>query len=476
MKFRSPRLVNDVSGVRLPYAVSYWFIGVYISSNAHKLEAALIGTDSSSDGSTVELRKSVSFDLPYEYSRAFSDFKFLVHDKNCLGKDSSSEKSVNNRRDGITFSYQCGEKGGNLPSETGLALLADLRNMTAVLQEEAVVDLLNKTDITAERIVAIVLNTPAVWKTSESDKSQGIAFGLNDGLVLAQKTGINVVDLQGTFDFTHVRQNIMLLPYWILLDNGENKNNKVLIDLGNSARWFFIPSSSRMGGESWKKLQFKKIGPCGAFLDCITNRITKGKNCVDVGGKLSVQGRCINELLMQWNRISNSIVLKGNSSFVASCDGSSCCLSEWGLDDRDENIYLESLLKVLPDVVSVDTLCTASQWIVEQIVTSIETYKISFGQEPFDIVLAGAVKRNGLLLNKLTTALSPRPVYHLSDLFLGSEDSFDSVATALLGLFTVLGKPVLCQKDGKIMKETLGNLFCASPKTWNLLTSFQVFC
>ncbi|MBQ2554928.1 MAG: hypothetical protein II561_00100, partial [Thermoguttaceae bacterium] len=54
---------------------SYWFIGINISSGVRKLEASLVGTNGSKDGSPIVLATSVSFDLPFEITRAYEELK-----------------------------------------------------------------------------------------------------------------------------------------------------------------------------------------------------------------------------------------------------------------------------------------------------------------------------------------------------------------------------------------------------------------
>lgn len=421
---------------------SYWFIGINISSGVRKLEASLIGTNSSKDGSPIVLATSVSFDLPYEITRAYEELKQTLRIESelfstrtqALGKN-SGDREIGRWQSKNCFSSKAAEDEQGTVSSS-LVRFSEIRGLITALEEEAINELLREVKVQRDEIIAIVVSDPGIWIPTGLSEERTLFLEMSDGYLLSKKTGLNVVDSLIDLDEPTARQNYLISPYWTLLSNSER--GKLIVDLGETARWYYIPSHKNSSSDSWKRLIFNEVVSCGFLLDLLTKQATKGEAEIDLGGKLSVQGRCINEVLERWRNESRNLMNQGETTAKYFISPSSKIFNE--------SFYIERLVNFDLKISSVDALCTAVNWIADRVVESIRENEAEFSEQAYDVVLTGGAKQNGLLFSKLAAGLAPRSVHLLNEYGSFLEDSFDSVAVALLGIFAILDKPILYSK------------------------------
>ncbi len=420
----------------------HWFVGVHISSKARKLEAALVGLEGSRPGSGVLLPKSMSFDLPEELFTAFDDLRAQV----------DAEREARNEQ----------AESADAPSD--LTQLFQIRTMLATLQAEAIEALLAETDVRQEELVAVAINDPGVWTRAADWDAPPTRYGLADGAALAEKTGLNVVDAFVGKDWSTEGRGFpaFALPYWILL--GGSERDRLLIDLGETARWTYIPSSTT-DKKSWSRVAFQEVAPCGSLLNALTEATTKGQTKLDVGGRLSVQGSRSAELLDFWREARRA---RGKDALPPRYFSSPLSST------LDAPFYLEALQKdESRRFNALDALCTSVHYIAEAVAESVEANAARFN-EPFDVVLTGAAKQNGLLFNRLSALFTPRQ-FHSLDEFGFLEDSFDAVAVAMLGALFAAGVPgSLPRLTGAARESLLGRVSPGTPENWKRFWQFRL--
>ena len=204
----------------------HWFIGVHISSQARKLETALVGVEAARPGAGVLLQKNMSFDLPEEIFTAFDELRAQLDDE---------REETNERKDSAPDASRSRDSDAFFTdASSDLTQLFQLRVMLTTLQVEAIEALLAETDVRRDEIVAVAINDPGVWTRAADWDAPPTRYGLADGALLAEKTGLNVVDGFVGKDWATDGRGlpVFALPYWILL--GGSERDRLLIDLGRS--------------------------------------------------------------------------------------------------------------------------------------------------------------------------------------------------------------------------------------------------
>lgn len=427
--------------------IPFYFIGINISSSVRKLEAALVGVSGPDIGAEIFLYKSIAFDLPPEIIKTFEDFKIsLSSDKKSCGGNVQDSKTLN-------ASFKLSEE----TQKSSLISLSELRVMLTLVLEEAVSELLSETGITRSAIVTITVNSPDVKINSPLWEEQNCIFSLVDSSSLAQKSGINVIDSLNFVDGVTLKHSILKLPYWVLL--GNNEKGKLVVDLGETARWFYLPSA-QVDSDSWKHIQYDEVCACGSLLNLLTKNTTKGETDLDVGGKLSVQGQCVSELLSYWQSDQDHEFMSGNTN-------SSCGALE-------EGYLVDKLLSFNSKVSSIDVLCTAVHWIADSIIQSVKKNHWYENKDSYDVVLIGAARQNGLLFNRLLMNFEARTIHSLHEYGDFVEDSFDSIAVSLLGVFWGMGRSFVWDNTNLERKQQVGRLtLSGSVESWDLLMNYQ---
>ena len=390
-----------------------WFAGISVSSDCRRIESSMIGVHGQGSGAPIEIRKAMSFDLPQEITNIFNEIQ---------------------------------ESEGRVDAALFLHVIREL----ASVEEEALEELLSESRLRNEDVLAVGIHDPGVRRLTP----HGVFYqSLCDASFLAERTGMNVVDAFPVADIASrgCGGPIFALPTWIFLKSEER--NRVLLDLGRTARFAFLPQA--VNSFSHQRIEWQDIVPCGSLLDALTWELTQGRQAVDLGGKLTVQGCQIPELLVELRSLA-----KHPSVW-----------SPFGLSPRP--FLSATVQKKASGYSHQDMLCTASCFVAETISEKIQVKFDEWGPD-MEILLTGAARQHGMLPNLISNTLQRRPLMPITQLGFPSE-TFDSLCVAMLTLMCVdripSSLPHLTEAD---TTKPLGRLTPGSVANWQRLLQSMV--
>jgi len=392
-----------------------WFAGIHISADCRRIEAALVGIHGRGNGAPIESRKSMSFDLPKEIVDAFQ----VLCDQG-YGHGTKSVLDTN--------------------------LLAQLTHELACLEEEALDELIAESRIPPLEILAVGLSDPGLWGKSDSGP---IFHSLSSSELLAEKTGLNIVDSFPSRDIASggVGGPLFPFPCWIILCS--EAKNRILLDFGKTARSTFLPKP--LNSTIYEHIEYADLVPCGSLLDELTLKLTHGKTEIDSGGSLTVQGKHIPELLSLWKNLQQAQIAPSWSPF--------------GISPVP---FLQLALEksTLENWAIRDVLCTAVHFITESVATFLEKHYLP---KEIEILLTGGCCRHGLLLNRLGKRLEEWQLTPLRDCGV-PVDAFDAVCVAILTILFADHIPAAIQSLTRAeTAQPLGHITPGSPHNWTRL-------
>lgn len=416
-----PFLSSSPSSKKFPQAPR-WFAGISISGNCRRIESAIIGVHGRGSGAPIEIRKAISFDLPQEITESYAELQRQV---------STSPDSTPRRF---------------------LSLYYHVRQELASVEEEAIGELLDESRLPKNELLAVGVHDAGLFQQTPTGR---FYQSLCDAPSLAEQTGLNIVDAFPALDIAAHGNGgpVLALPTWIFLKS--ESVDRILVDLGASAKIMFLPRSENVF--SHQRVRYQDIVPCGSLLDALTLKLTDGENQIDVGGRLTVQGCQIADLMQGFKNL-----------------------------ERPETFWNQSGLSPKPflDFVGTqnasnhstqDVLCTASCFIAERIAENVmemirdqtPTYASS-DFEP-EILLTGAGRLHGMLINRIATLLDRRKIATISQFGFPAE-TFDAVCTAMLTLMSVDQIPSnIPALTGSETGKALGRITPGSTGAWHRL-------
>ncbi len=177
-----------------------------------------------------------------------------------------------------------------------LATIGGLRAQLAEVEAAAALALLNEASVPPDQILAMGVCDPGLWEFGAAPR--GGYLGLCDAARLAESTGMNVIDAFPARDLAAGGQGgpTGALADWVLF--GHPERNRVLLDLGRTARITFLGAGAAERGPS-RLLSFE-AGPGTALIDLLAQRLTNGEQGFDPGGRLAVQGQRLAPLMEHW--------------------------------------------------------------------------------------------------------------------------------------------------------------------------------
>ena len=399
---------------RTPAAAVRWFAGVSITATCQRIESAMVGIHGRGSGAPVEIRKTISFDIPREIIDSFNELQ-----QQCVAQTEAT-----------------------IPAGLSLHVAREL----ASIEEEAIHELIGESRLTANDVLAVGIYDPGLRTTT----THGVFYqGLCDAAYLAERTGMNIVDSFPAQDIA-VRGNggpIFPLPTWIFLKS--ETDNRILIDLGRTARLTSLPRADN--AFSHQKIQHVDVMPCGSLLDTLVWQFTGGKAAVDTGGRFAVQG-CQNPQLMSALRSA----LPANEN--------------WSPTGLKPDRYLQITDKTAQAGLShQDVLCTVSGFIAETVAERVlDIIKNASPREP-ELLVQGSGSQHGFLMNSLVSQLQKRRLTPVSQLGIPT-DTFDALCTAMLTSLTVDHVPGnLPHLTGSETTKPLGRITPGSMANWHRL-------
>lgn len=388
-----------------------FFAGVNINSDCKRIETALIGLQGSGSGAAVLLQKNAVFDLPIEIANAFDSMKVQVKDDaerstqgSVFDSDSGPDQSLSDSENADQKFISEQKKEYSFIADDMFSRIFAFREMILPFLGDAVDSLFDGIGPARKNVMlASFLGPDFRYRTARGIRS----IDLFDPLILAERSGLNILSSFSDKDLVcgGSGKNLPAFCYWIYLNHPEE--DQILLDLGQIARWTLIPADRK----DWERGSASRmLVPCGALLDPLALQASGGKFSRDHGGRLSVMGRKIPDLIRSWHEIADS------SSADPSCSPLPYLVS----------LFASEIVRTKnPE----DILCSAVHWIAERIALYVDR---SFSRKG-KILLTGGGKCNGLLYTTLMKELLPREIVPIDDLGFPSE-SFDAMAVAMLGV------------------------------------------
>ena len=407
-----------------------WFAGLRLSSRARKMEAALIGIGDPNRDASIILQKCASFDLPSEIPSLYEE---ILEELSREGSNGASNVRV-----------------------ASLAKTLKLRALVSELEEEALNEILSDSSIAKNALALVSLSEPRLQTEFEDVDGRIASCRIGDSLALAGRTGLNILEAGASSDLADDQADLPWLAVRSVL-LAENKRDKLVFDLGETARWKYLPC--RLDDPNASPNAYSgEIGPCGALLNRLAEEIGKGAVKIDFGGKLAVQGRRNPDLVNFWTEKVHGA--KKNHELPL------CYRLSPSSSTPNELFFLNSLREFDRQTSSLDALCSATHWIADAVVSVIEENVDKFAQS-YDVVISGGAKQNGLLYNKITNSLAnmstPQVLHSLSE-YGFVDDSFDAVATAAYGALFTLGASISINSR---QVSFLGRVAPGSIDAWN---------
>jgi anhydro-N-acetylmuramic acid kinase len=414
----------------LPKSVSdspRWFAGISVASHCRRIESALIGVHGQGSGAPVEIRKTISFDLPAEIIDSYNELQ---------------ESMLKNARNHWVSEVK-------IPSSLLQHVLRELANV----EEEAIDELLSESRLLKNDLLAVGIDDPGI----RCRTAHGLYYqSLCDAPFLAEQTGLNIVDAFPMQDVAAGGRGgpLFPLPIWIFLKS--ETRHRILLDLGRTAKLTFLPKSEN--SFSHQRIRQWNIVPCGSLLDTLTWESTNGATSVDLGGRLTVQGCQIPPLLSDFRVLAASLATPQE---------------DWNPLGLPISQYLKTATKAVTDGHSYqDVLCTASCFIAETIIefllTKISDYTDDNRTEP-EILLSGAGRMHGMLLNQISAQLPRQSMIPITRFDIPT-DTFDALCTSMLTLMAVDHLPAsLPHLTGCETTKPLGRIIPGSITNWHRL-------
>jgi len=403
-----------------------WFAGVSITAACQRIESAMIGIHGHGSGAPVEIRKTISFDIPREITDSFNELQELIHSQHVQEQPGTAENNADI----------------NVPAGLSYHVAREL----ASIEEEAIRELISESRLTASDVLAVGVHDPGLCSaTAHGTYYQGHC----DAPYLAEQTGMNIVDSFPAQDIAARGHGgpIFPLPAWIFLKS--ETEDRLLLDLGRTARLTFLPKPEN--AFSYQKIRHLDIMPCGSLLDTLIWQFTDGKTSVDTGGRLAVQG-CQNP----------NLLLALRSALPVS--------ENWTLTGLKPDRYLNIADHAAQEGLShQDILCTVSGFIAETVAHRVRNLTKIVGLHEPELVLQGSGWQHGLLLNALSTQLQRRTLTPISQFGIPVE-TFDALCTAMLTSLTIDHVPGnLPHLTGSETAKPLGRITPGSITNWHRL-------
>ncbi|MDR1142526.1 MAG: anhydro-N-acetylmuramic acid kinase [Planctomycetaceae bacterium] len=403
-----------------------WFAGISIASHCRRIESALIGVHGQGSGAPIEIRKTISFDLPHEITESYNNLQETVL-KNTRGNRATSTDI-------------------KIPSSLLFHVLREL----ASVEEEAIDELLGESRLAKNDLLAVGIYDSGIRCRTASG---GLYYqSLCDAPFLAEQTGLNIVDAFPLQDIASGGKGgpLFPLPIWIFLKS--ESSDRVLLDLGRTAKLTFLPKAEN--SFSHQRITQRDLIPCGSLLDTLTWELTGGETSIDLGGRLTVQGCQIPALLSELRGLVPPEEV-------------------WNPYGLPVDRYLKVVAKSTNDGHSYqDVLCTTSHFIAETITKHLQTliaeHTANDHSEP-EILVSGSVRMHGMMMNQISSQLRRRPMTPITHLDIPTE-TFDSLCTAMLTLMAVEHIPAsLPHLTGSETTKPLGRITAGSITNWHRL-------
>ena len=380
-------------------------IGLSSGSSLDGVDAALLETE----GAGMELRVRPVLALHQSYH---GDLRDLIRRVSSPGNADSKQMALVHRLLGETFA--------------------------AAARQAA-----DRASMSLQRIQCLGCPGHTVWHESEGRFPSMLALGM--AAVVAERTGVTTVSDFQSRDMAVGGHGV---PLSALVDHllfRHPEENRVVIHLGSVSRVVYLPAAGRPA----EALGFE-AGPCNLLLDGLMQRVTRGREEYDAGGKNGVQGRCLEPLLQRW-LAHPFLQRRPPKSLSRQTFG-----DEWQVQAMQAAQQLGSMH---------DLVCTATHFAVRGITGALRRF-LPPARPVHRVLLSGGGVRNGLLWRLLEQQLAGIPM-DKTDRHGIPAIARKAIECALLAALTVDGVPAnLPATTGAAGSRLLGSLTPGSSANW----------
>lgn len=393
-----------------------WTIGLAVSSDCRRLSAALVTARGRGMDVQPEIVDGVTTSIPGHVAGLF---------------DQLTETS-------------------SLPAQELAGSVGNLRAALAELQSSTIDSLLRQAAVSPGKILAIGVCDPGLWSFSHQMANSYLT--LCDAARLAETTGMNVIDALPARDVARGGQGGPLAPLaeWALLRHPTF--NRLLVDLGRTARISYLPRThDRFGSAPILSLE---VGPGTRLIDFLAQRFSNGEHSFDPGGRFAVQGQRIEELLDHW--LSDPYFRRP--------------LPRWhprGV--RPDRFLIDAMQMAVEEGWAIrDLLCTATHFVADAVSLAVrrrlpEDVKID------EVLVSGGGQQNGMLLREIGVRFPRTPLTRVGELGI-QDESLGPACVAILALFHLDQVPANRPEiTGADVGRVLGRLTPGSPQSWQRL-------
>ena len=340
-------------------------------------------------------------------------------------------------------------RDGRAAAAPPLDCLAELRTMLAEHAAIAAQEASGKNNAVFSDTLAIGISEPGVWPAAGGRPAASCSR--LEASLLANLCGINVIDAFPARDIACGGRGGPLFPLaeWILFRSAHGE--RVLVYVGQATRLTRLP---RLNGSlsSISGLSHRTI-PGTALIDLLVGQLSGGKRDFDPGGRFSVQGRRIGELVDLW--MENSRPAEPSNQWSPAGPAAVGLLQQ------------AVRLAVAKGWTVYDMLCSACHFAAEAAAAAAE--ELSDTRAGAELILAGNGLDNGLVLRHLTTRLAGRQICRVKELGVQS-DALAPAAAAILALLHLDQVPAnVAGITGAEVPRILGRLTPGGPQAWQRL-------
>jgi anhydro-N-acetylmuramic acid kinase len=275
--------------------------------------------------------------------------------------------------------------------------------------------LLEQAGVDSGAVAAIGSHGQTVWHRPPTGRRPGATLQIGESAVIAERTGIDVIDDFRVRDVAAGGHGAPLTPLFDLLVLSEPQRSRAIQNIGGMANVTGLPSEASGAGP-----RAFDTGPGVALIDEAARRLTDGELAYDEDGRLAAAGDVIESALKPW--LSDPFFAETPPRSTGRERFGGPALAPW-LDAR-AGVPKEDLLATLTEL-------TAR--------TIADSYRY-LGFRPDEVLLCGGGARNPELVRRLCAHLHGMRVRPLDDIGWNG-DAREAAAFALLARQHRLGIP-----------------------------------
>lgn len=235
--------------------------------------------------------------------------------------------------------------------------------------------------------------------------------------VIAERTGITTVANFRPRDLAAGGQGAPLTPYAHQILLRDKKRSRLIVNLGGIGNVTYLPA-----GKGLERVLAFDTGPGNMVLDGLMQRLTKGKEPMDRGGKLAATGKVAVGLLAKLLA----------HPYLKRTPPKSTGREEFGAAFVEQLLAVQKTHRLKPE----DLLATAALFTA----ITIGSARKWLGGPVDEVIIGGGGVRNRTVMSNLSSVFSPVPVRTFETAGWDSK-AFEAVAFAVLAYQTFHGEP-----------------------------------